>query len=363
MKVAIACGGTGGHLYPGLATARVLLQRGHSVTLWLAGRDVEERVRGVWDGDVVTVRARGFPSGFSLASIGRLVRLLGAILRSVRLMGDARPDILLAMGSYASVGPVVAAALRRVPIVLHEANVIPGRAVSLLSRMATAIGVTFDEAARHLPRGSVVRTGLPLRPEALGARAAPQSQGSPCVLVMGGSQGAQRLNDIAVEALCGLHESGKRFAVTHLTGKDDADKVATRYATCGLDATVHAYLEDMRSVYSQCSFAVARSGAGSCMELAAWGVPALFVPLPEARRNHQAANAQAMVDAGGADAISQAALTVDRLVGHLTDILYDTDRLDRMSRAMRSMAVTDGAERLADLVEQAAGTDAAARKG
>jgi UDP-N-acetylglucosamine--N-acetylmuramyl-(pentapeptide) pyrophosphoryl-undecaprenol N-acetylglucosamine transferase len=147
----------------------------------------------------------------------------------------------------------------------------------------------------------------------------------------------------------------------HLTGRYDVDSVTARYDASGVDAEVHAFLEDMKSAYGRCTFAVARAGASTCMELAAWGVPALFVPLPEARRDHQTANAQAVVDAGGADMISQAELSAERLAAHLAQVLYDPDRLDRMCRAMRSMAVTDGAARLADLVVRTASGEVAAQ--
>jgi UDP-N-acetylglucosamine--N-acetylmuramyl-(pentapeptide) pyrophosphoryl-undecaprenol N-acetylglucosamine transferase len=129
MKVAVACGGTGGHVFPGLATARELLSRGHEVTLWMTGRETEQSALRDWDGPVVQVPARGFPSGISLRSLQTAWKLAQAVRQCRKRMRQDRPDVLLAMGSYASVGPCAAARLLGVPIVLHEANVIPGRAV------------------------------------------------------------------------------------------------------------------------------------------------------------------------------------------------------------------------------------------
>ena len=138
----MACGGTGGHVFPGLATARELLSRGHEVTLWLTGRDTEQSARKDWDGPVVEVPARGFPSGLSFRSLQTAWKLAQAVGQCRAQMRRSRPDVLLAMGSYASVGPCGAARLLGVPIVLHEANVIPGRAVRLFSRSAAAVAAS-----------------------------------------------------------------------------------------------------------------------------------------------------------------------------------------------------------------------------
>ncbi len=163
MKIGIACGGTGGHIFPGLATAEVLRRCGHAVTLWLAGKDVEMSAVDGWNGPIVTVPAGGITSIFSFRNIGVAWRMMLAVRQCRRIMQDPKPDVLLAMGSYASVAPVWAAHTMRVPIVLHEANVVPGRAIRFLSRWAAAVAVGFEETRRHLQHRQVVLTGMPLR--------------------------------------------------------------------------------------------------------------------------------------------------------------------------------------------------------
>ena len=151
MNIAVACGGTGGHIFPGLATARVLQARGHAVTLWLAGRDVEACSVADWPGATVHIRASGFPSGLSLRSVASVWRMAAAVATAWRRLRETQPDVLLCMGSYASVGPCLAARMLGIPVVLHEANAVPGRAISLLVRFASRVAVGFDEARPWFP--------------------------------------------------------------------------------------------------------------------------------------------------------------------------------------------------------------------
>jgi UDP-N-acetylglucosamine--N-acetylmuramyl-(pentapeptide) pyrophosphoryl-undecaprenol N-acetylglucosamine transferase len=361
MNIAVACGGTGGHVFPGIAAARALTKRGHVVTLWLAGAEAEaDSVHG-WDGAVEGVRAAGFRTGVSPASVAAAWRLLAAVFICRRRMRRNRPDAVLGMGSYACFGPVLAARSLGVPVVLHEANAIPGRAVRLLAPLARAVAVAFAAAAEHLPRAKTVVTGFPLRPD-LGGRFEDGllAPGLFTVLVMGGSQGAQRLNEIATAAIIGLHQQGGRIQVVHLSGRRDDERVRTAYATAGVPHLVFSFLGEMGQAYSAADLAISRAGAASCTELAACGVPSLLVPFPWARGDHQAANAREMARAGGADVMLQQDLTVERLTEHLRRCLAEPERLARMRSALKTAAVADGAERLADLVERAAGGAAVA---
>ena len=165
LNIALACGGTGGHIFPGLATAEELKRRGHEVSLWMAGRNVEAPAVHGWSGPVITVRAEGLPSGLSPRALVSGAKLLKACWSCRKKMRQNKPDVLLAMGSYASVGPVAAALSLRVPVVLHEANVLPGRAVALFSRWAAAVAGCFEETRFYLRRKDLVITGMPIRAE------------------------------------------------------------------------------------------------------------------------------------------------------------------------------------------------------
>jgi len=352
MKIGIACGGTGGHIFPGLAVARCLRDRGHDVVLWLSGRSVEKTSLKEWDGEVISVRAAGFPSDFSLRSVGVAWDLAFATVKCVLRMACHRPDGLLAMGSYASVGPVLAARCYRVPVVLHEANAVPGRAVSLLSHFASNVAVTFGEASKESGAKGVL-TGLPLR-STLNPRFPSDrlSNGVFTVLIMGGSQGAHVLNDIGSKAVCAMHADGVPVQVVHLTGHDDGVFVANRYEEAGLRHLVFPFLDEMSIAYGAADIAVSRAGAATCMELAACGVPALLIPLPSARRDHQTANAHILVSSGAVDICPQDDLSAAWLSGYLTMCSRDRQKLGKMKDAMKIFGVPDATERLASLVER-----------
>ncbi len=338
---------------PGVATARALRARGHGVTLWLAGRATEAAVVADWDGAVERVAVRG--------AGGRLWGWPGAVLAQIRAVGAIRrrwrrerPDAVLAMGSYASVAPVLAARLLGIPVVLHEANAVPGRAVAWLARLAAAVGIVFPEAARHLPAGRTQLTGLPMRALPVGTERPPE--GPFTLLVMGGSQGAQAINRLAPEAVIRLHREGRTLRVIHLAGPADETAVRAAYAAAGVAHQVHGFLGDMGAAYRAAHLAISRAGAGSCMELAHCGVPAILVPLPSARRDHQRRNAESLAAQGGAWVRLQAALTPETLADDLRTLMDDPVRLETMRSAQRQVAVADGAERLAELVGSVLGS-------
>lgn len=354
MKIAVACGGTGGHIFPGLATADVLRRRGHEVELWLGGRDVEGLSVEGWTGNVVRIRAAGFPTGLSMSSLLVIVRLLRAMAASRREMKTRRPDVLLAMGSYSSVGPVLAAHRLGVPVVLHEANAVPGRAIAFLSRYASAVGIAFTAAAAELRGARVERTGLPIRadllsgpPERVGVK-----PGLFTVLVMGGSQGAHRVNQLSCEALCEAHRRGTPLQVVHLAGRMDAEYVKLAYEESGVSNIVFPFLKEMGKAYRVADLAISRAGASSCAELAIFGVPSLLIPFPTARRDHQTANARELERAGAADVRAESEVTAEWLTDYIEACRNDPGRLARMKQAMQSTAMPDAADRLATLVEQ-----------
>ena len=359
MKAAVACGGTGGHVFPGLATARELLSRGHEVTLWLTGRDTEQSARRDWDGPVVEVPARGFPSGLSFRSLQTAWKLAQAVGQCRAQMRRSRPDVLLAMGSYASVGPCGAARLLGVPIVLHEANVIPGRAVRLFSRSAAAVAAGFEETRYHLRKAKLSVVGIPLREELTEAAKSlpPRESAAPApfrLLIVGGSMGAHRLNEVAAEALVRLKKNGSGFSVVHLTGRADETAIRAAYAAAGVQADVIAFTTYMAPLYHAADLAICRAGASTCAELAYFGVPALFVPYPRAAMDHQTANARALEKRGTADMVDESALTPEWLEAYLAQTLRKPERLARLREAARREGVKDGTAALASLVEQCA---------
>jgi UDP-N-acetylglucosamine--N-acetylmuramyl-(pentapeptide) pyrophosphoryl-undecaprenol N-acetylglucosamine transferase len=351
MHVAIACGGTGGHIFPGLATAAELRKRGHKVTLWLGGRGVESASVENWDGKVVAVQASGFPSGFSFQSVRVATGLVRAVLTCRKRMKLDRPDVLLAMGSYASVGPALAARSLGIPFVVHEANAVPGRAAAFLAHFASAIAVTFSKTSGMFGGRKTVVTGFPLRKDIrLQFDEGILVKGKFTALVMGGSQGAHKLNEVASSALCQLHKKGVSLQVMHLAGKNDESDVRRVYELAGVPAVVFGFLKDMGRAYGVADIAICRAGAASCMELSLYKIPALLIPLPSARRDHQRENARVLESAGAADVIAESDLTSERLGDYVENCVRDRARLDKMKQDMQAIANPDAASKLADLV-------------
>jgi len=354
MNICVACGGTGGHIFPGVATAQELSSRGHDVTLWLAGREVEEDSISGWSGKTVSMTAARFPAGKSFGAVVALGRILIVILKSWLKMRKIRPDVVLAMGSYTSVGAVTAAALLRIPIVLHEANSVPGKAITVLSRFAKCIGITFPSAAEYLDRSKTVITGFPLRQSLHKTEKPPESGKNFTLLVMGGSQGAHALNETVPQAVTRLYQRDIKPDIIHLTGVHDAESVAAGYRENGITAEVQAFAKDMESIYTKADFAITRAGAATCTELAVCGVPALLIPYPSAAKNHQMLNALDMARQGGMAMQPEQDLTVEWLSGYLEQIMANHEQFRAMRAKLENSAIGNGAELLADIVEKTA---------
>ncbi len=349
LHIAIACGGTGGHIFPGLATARILRERGHHVTLWLAGKGVEDAAVKGWEGRIITIPSEGFQFG-AFRSVLTALRIAGAVFRCWGIMLRHRPDVVLAMGSYASIGPCLAARLHGIPYILHEANAVPGRAVRLLAPKARAIAICFEETRYHLKGLHAVSAGMPLRPELQKTESGEQKAGFN-LLVMGGSGGAHAINETVSEAVCAL--SDKRMSVTHLTGFQDAQTVRDRYQKAGVSAEVFEFVQGMAPLYEKASLAVCRSGASTCAELGVFSLPALLIPYPHAASDHQTANARALEKFGAADVIQQSDMTVEWLKGYLAAQIDDPSRLEKMRvRSAARKVPLNAAEILAGVVEE-----------
>ena len=364
MKVAVACGGTGGHTFPGLAVAEELRRRGHEVTVWASGRDIESSVMKRWNGPVFSTGARPL-------SVRNAFHNLASILRCRKEMKRTRPDALLAMGSYSSLPPVLAAWFCKVKVYLHEANTVPGKAVEFLSRFAETVAISFDVTTRYLKDVKTVRTGLPVRADiAAGTRFDFIPPNAFVVFVTGGSQGAHAVNMMLKDALVMLKSeldkrsrtversdgqavSPRPLYVIHQTGAKDEPLVVEAYSKVALPSRVHAFEMEMANAFASADIVVARAGASTCFELAACGKPALLIPLPSAMRNHQHFNADAFAAKGAADEGDQAKLAVRQVCRYLLEKYDHPEHLARMAEKMRALATPDAAAKVADLIEQA----------
>ena len=352
MKVIVACGGTGGHAFPGLAVAAELKRRGHEVVIWDSGRDIESSVMRSWDGPV-------FSTGARQLSPKNAFSILASVLRCRKEMKRAKPDALLAMGSYSSLPPVLAARSCKVKVFLHEANTVPGKAVEFLSRFADTVAISFDMTARYLRGVKTVRTGLPVRAAITqGRRFDFIPANAFVVFVTGGSQGAHAVNLLLMDAITRMQRELERrgggnrpLYVIHQTGAKDETLVMAEYAKGSLPARVHAFENEMANAFASADIVVARAGASTCFELAACGKPAFLIPLPTAMRNHQHFNADAFAARGAADEGIQARLEAKQVCNYLLEKYDHPGHLARMAEKMKTLATPDAAAKVADLVE------------
>jgi UDP-N-acetylglucosamine--N-acetylmuramyl-(pentapeptide) pyrophosphoryl-undecaprenol N-acetylglucosamine transferase len=349
VRIVIAGGGTGGHLYPGIAVAREVLRRHPDAVVTFAGtaRGIETRVIPREGFALDLLRSAGL-KGTSPAAMARglaLLPLSGADAR--RILSRRRPDLVIGVGGYSS-GPVVAlAAARGIPTLLLEQNAVPGFTNRALARFVSAAAVTFESTVSYFGRRGFV-TGNPVRPEFFDRGDSAAATGPPRVLIFGGSQGAHAINVACMEAAPRLAADSRRVAITHQTGERDLDRVRDAYRRAGLDARVEPFLYAMDREVKDADLVISRAGATTIAELAAAGKPAVLVPLPTAADDHQRRNAEVLRDAGAIEVIEEKDLTGERLAERIARLTADPARLAAMSEAARRMARPDAARIIVD---------------
>jgi UDP-N-acetylglucosamine--N-acetylmuramyl-(pentapeptide) pyrophosphoryl-undecaprenol N-acetylglucosamine transferase len=360
-RVVIAGGGTGGHLYPGIAVARELLRRQPEARITFAGtaRGIESRVVPREGFELDTLRSAGLKGTSAAARLRGLLLLPLSGVDAWSILSRRTPDLVIGVGGYSS-GPVVLiAALRRIPTLLLEQNAVPGLTNRLLARAVSAAAVTFESTAAYFGRRAFV-AGNPVRAEFLSEESTPERRapGPPRVLIFGGSQGAHAINVAMVEAAPQLAAHPGGLAITHQTGERDLEMVRDAYRRAGLEARVEPFLFTMDREIKAADLVVCRAGATTIAELTAAGRPALFIPLPTAADDHQRKNADVLVKAGAAELQEQQTLSGAVLAARLTALLANPARLADMSAAARQLARPDAARVIADRALALAGAGA-----
>ncbi|MFT4587020.1 MAG: UDP-N-acetylglucosamine--N-acetylmuramyl-(pentapeptide) pyrophosphoryl-undecaprenol N-acetylglucosamine transferase [Candidatus Binatia bacterium] len=352
--IAIACGGTGGHLFPGIAIGDELVGRGCDVLLIISEKEIDQRaVQSVDTMEVVSLPAVGLGGGNYFRFLGGLYKSHRAIRKRFR----ARPPAaVLTMGGFTGAAPILAGRSVGANTFLHESNTIPGRANRWLARLIDQAFVWFPETARRLNHPRVSAVGMPVRsqfdirkPEA--ARTAlgldPQK---PTLLIMGGSQGARGLNRAIVEAAPRIAQRIKNAQFLHLTGQADLEATRAAYATSGIEAVTLAFLDEIETALNAATLTVSRAGASSLAEVAAVGAPSILIPYPYAADNHQFYNAGAFVAANAARMIEQSEASAERLGELIVDLLEDPQELDAMRDKLDAWHHPKAAERIADCI-------------
>jgi len=345
-------GGTGGHVFPALAVAQELIEKGWQVS-WLGtqkgleGRVIPDQGIDIDWLSVAGVRGKGW-----LSKITAVLLLIKACSQALIILQKRKPDVVLGMGGFVAGPGGLMAKLLGIPLIIHEQNRVPGTTNRLLARMANqvleAFPGSFDKKLKAKFTGNPLRKQfvIPLDPPFSKGEANPFFEkgglGGINILVVGGSQGAQVLNEIVPEALAEL----KNIKVRHQTGAVMQQQVESRYQALGVNAEVNAFIEDMVSAYQWADLVICRSGAMTVSEVAAAGVPAIFIPLPTAIDDHQTANARYLTDAGAGQLLMQKDLNAITLVEQITKVMK---QLDVMSRTAKKYARLDATKIVAGI--------------
>jgi UDP-N-acetylglucosamine--N-acetylmuramyl-(pentapeptide) pyrophosphoryl-undecaprenol N-acetylglucosamine transferase len=352
--ILITAGGTGGHMFPALALGRALASRGRAVTLLTDSRGA----RYVGAELPFTVISAGSPSGGVGGTLKGLAQLARGLVQSLGALRRARPAAAASFGGYASVPAAVAAAMNRVPVLVHEQNAVFGRANRLTARFARAVALSFEPTAEVPARPGLRRllTGNPTRPEFAATPAVAPASDRFRVLVLGGSQGARIFSDVVPAAVAQLPaELRARLVLAQQCRPEDLERVRAAYAELGFPAELATFFADVPTRMAATDLLVSRSGASTVAELLALGRPSLLVPYQHAADDHQTANARALAEAGAAIVVAQPELTAERLAAELAGLMRSPARLGAMADQARRLARPDAVERLLDAVLDLAG--------
>jgi len=348
MNAVIACGGTGGHLFPGIAVAEVLRDRGHEVMLLVSEKEIDTlALSGGASFRFEKLPTVGLPSPFSPAILG-FIRRFGASLSLCRsIYRKFKPQVVLGMGGFTSTAPVLAGRMRGVSTFIHESNAVPGKANRLTARMVRAVLLGFKECAPFFPKARTEVTGTPIRTELkrLDRHVARQRLGLredlTTLLVMGGSQGASGINQAIIKSLPSLQDVP--LQVIHLSGGRDERLVADNYRRENIPAFVAAFHHRMEEVYSAADLIVARAGAASLAEFAAFSLPGILIPFPYAADDHQSRNAEIFARAEAAILLKESELSGELLAGKIKELIGDVQKLRRMSENCLRLAPENAA--------------------
>ncbi|MDO9309867.1 MAG: undecaprenyldiphospho-muramoylpentapeptide beta-N-acetylglucosaminyltransferase [Deltaproteobacteria bacterium] len=372
MKLVIAGGGTGGHLFPGIAVAEEFLARdpGNEVLFVGTERGIEARAVPAAGYRLELISAAGIRGKHGLTQFAGIAKMIYGYAQSRKVLKAFRPDLVLGVGGYASLPMVLAARGMRIPRFIHEQNAIPGQTNQLLSRFADKVFITLEESAKYFPKDSTLLTGNPLRRQILdmveslnsshppldnGGEELPPFQGEGRggdggfkLFIFGGSQGAHAINMAMVEALPLLKESRDKLVITHQTGEKDCEEVAGAYRAAGIDARVTPFISDMASEYSKADLVICRAGATTIAEVTACGKTCLFIPFPHAVDDHQRRNAEALLKKDACFMLLEQELTGKRLAETITELAADSGKVKRTAELAFGMARLDAARIIVD---------------
>ena len=352
MKILIAAGGTGGHIYPGIAVAEEIVRRSAESKVLFVGtaRGLETKIVPENGFELALINSAGLKNVGLLEKIKGLFILPKSFLEARKLIKKFEPDTVVGAGGYVS-GPVLLmASLMRVPTLVMESNALPGFTNRRLAPFVTKAALTFDEALPYFGKKGIL-TGNPVRREFFDIEPKTRSE-KVNLLIFGGSQGARAINNAMTEALPFLEADKNKLNVVHQTGELDFEKNAELYKRAGWEtADIRKYISDMVSEFARTDLIICRAGATTCAELSAAGKAAIMIPLPTAADDHQRKNAEALENVGAARMILQKDLSGKFLAKDIIDLMNTPEKISEMETAAKKLAKRDAAERTVDIIE------------
>jgi UDP-N-acetylglucosamine--N-acetylmuramyl-(pentapeptide) pyrophosphoryl-undecaprenol N-acetylglucosamine transferase len=352
MRLIIAGGGTGGHLFPGIAVAEEFLSRDPANEVVFVGteRGIEARAVPAAGYRLELISAAGIRGKGSFSQLKGAAMMAYGYAQSRKILRAFRPDVVLGVGGYASLPMVLAARGMRIPRFIHEQNAIPGLTNRLLAKFASKVFITLEESARYFPATTTQLTGNPLRRQILDSLGDRKEGSSSCfhLFVFGGSQGAHAINTAMTAALPLLKESGVTLSITHQTGEKDCNEVTSAYRTAGVEATVTPFISDMAAEYAKADLIICRAGATTIAEVTACGKACLFIPFPHAVDDHQRRNAEALLKKDACFMMLELELTGETLAESIRTLAQDPQLVLRTGEAAFSLARLDAARIIVD---------------
>ncbi len=368
MKLIVAGGGTGGHLFPGIAVAEEFLSRDPANEVLFVGseRGIEAKTIPQLGYRLELISAAGIRGKGSLAKLKGSFMMLYGYAQSRKILKEFKPDLVLGVGGYASLPMVLAAKGMNIPRYIHEQNALPGMSNKVLSRVANKVFISIEESALFFPKGTTLLTGNPLRRqilEKLGARGQGPEAGTeevsgprtlapgPCfrLFIFGGSQGAHALNLAIPKAIAQLDLiTRKQLKITHQTGEKDLQEVTAAYRSIGCEAITRSFIDDMATEYSKADLIICRAGATTIAEITALGKACLFVPFPHATDDHQRKNAEALLKQGACEMLLEQEITKDGLTRALANLMKNRDELQQIGERAANLARLDAAKVIVD---------------
>ena len=343
-RIVIAAGGTGGHLFPGIAVANEMCDRADvQITIIISDKKIDREISKNLPWEILTLKAPTVAGKKGFGFLSSIFKLFASIKQSLSILKKSNADVVLGIGGFIG-GPFVFAAwLKGIPSIIVEPNAVAGRSNRILSHFAKKVCIAFPESEKYFAKKKVLLTGNPIRTDLNMLKANPTD-----LVILGGSQGAKGINELVLSALSYLKSSIKNLKIVHQTGKADYELAKTKYDDMEINAKVYPFIEDMSSVYSSAKLIVSRSGAGAVAEIMSCGVPVIFIPYPFATDDHQYANAMSLSKIGAAVVKREAELDDKKLAELIKDLWSNDEKSSTMKRMQNDNAKRSAAKVVAD---------------